>query len=71
MAAIISFPNVRNVRTSSDDRPNVSPEVVVFPRTSIRVLGKLWGLPQHDSPVAGRDGRGESGDHILAGQPLL
>jgi hypothetical protein len=71
LAAIIAFPNVRNVRSPSDDRPNVSPEVVVFPRTDIRVLQKLWGLP--DSLTAGRGGRAvaASGDDTVAGQPSL
>jgi hypothetical protein len=57
LATIISFPNIRNARTSPDDRPNVRPEVIVFPRTNIRVLRKLWGLPEFGLLVAGPDGR--------------
>jgi hypothetical protein len=73
LATIIAFPNDRNVRTSSDDRHSVSPEVVVFPRTNIRVLRKLWGLPEYGLLVAGPDGRavGALGDDTVAGQPSL
>jgi hypothetical protein len=73
VATILSFPNVSNVRTSSDGRPNASPEVVVFPRTNIRVLRKLWGLPEYGLLVAGPDGRavGALGDDAVAGHPSL
>jgi hypothetical protein len=57
LATIIAFPNIRNVWRSPDDRANVSPEVIVFPRTNIRVLRKLWGLPEFGPLVAGPDGR--------------
>jgi hypothetical protein len=57
LATIIAFPNTRDVPAPSDDRRSASSEVIVFPRTNIRVLRKLWGLPEFGLLVAGPDGR--------------
>jgi hypothetical protein len=43
---------LRSQTTSGD-----ASEVVVFPRTNIRELRKLWGLPEEGLLIAGPDGR--------------
>jgi hypothetical protein len=44
-------------------------ELIVFPRTNIRVLRRLWSVPEYGLLVAGLDGRiiGASGEDGLAG----
>jgi hypothetical protein len=48
-------------RDCARGRPSGPPpqgrEIVVFPRTNIRVLRRLWGLPESGQIVAGPDGR--------------
>lgn len=68
MAEIVTFP--RNDRPAGSERSAAAaPEVIVFPRTNIRVLRRLWGLPEYGPLIAGPDGRavGASGEDALAG----
>jgi hypothetical protein len=68
LAQIVKFP--RTARSANAERSERGvPEIVVFPRTNIRVLRKLWGLPEYGPLIAGPDGRavGVSGEDALAG----
>jgi hypothetical protein len=56
LATIIAFSNEKTPPRAADNRGGGS-EVVVFPRTNIRVLRKMWGLPEYGLLVAGPDGR--------------
>ena len=56
MATIIAFPNAAPAAPARTAAA-ASPEVIVFPRTNIRVLRRLWGLPEFGLLVAGPDGR--------------
>jgi hypothetical protein len=56
LATIIAFSNEKNPPRTADNSRSGS-EVVVFPRTNIRVLGKMWGPPEYGLRVAGPDGR--------------
>ena len=69
MASIIAFPSARETSAAPEDRRDSSPEVIVFPRTNIRALRRLWGLPEYGLLVAGPDGRavGALGEDTLAG----
>lgn len=68
MAQIVRFP--QTTRSANAERgERRAPEIVVFPRTNIRVLRRLWGLPEYGPLVAGPDGRavGVLGEDALAG----
>ena len=56
MAEIVAFP-VQDRPTGSVRSDAAPTEVIVFPRTNIRVLRRLWGLPEYGPLVAGPDGR--------------
>lgn len=68
MADIVAFPNTGERRTAPAV-DGAAREVIVFPRTNIRVLRKLWGLPEYGPLVAGPDGRaiGALGEDALVG----
>ncbi len=52
-----------------DRGPSACSEVVIFPHTNIRVLRRMWGLPEYGPITAGPDGRaiGVLGEDGLAG----
>jgi hypothetical protein len=57
VADIIAFAVYDARRARPDRAVSAQAEVVVFPRTNIRVLRRLWGLPEYGPLVAGPDGR--------------
>lgn len=56
VANIVAFPAERPAEGKTAGGVPAS-EVIVFPRTNIRVLRRLWGLPEYGLLVAGPDGR--------------
>ena len=56
MAEIIPFQRDR-ARSQASGRSEQGREIIIFPRTNIRVLRRLWGLPEHGLIIAGPDGR--------------
>lgn len=68
MAEIVTFPRKGRPAISKPAEAAGS-EVIVFPRTNIRALRRLWGLPEYGALIAGPDGRavGASGGDALAG----
>ena len=68
MAEIIPFQPNRDPSPASG-QTSAGREIIVFPRTNIRVLRRLWGLPEYGLLVAGPDGRaiGARGDEGSVG----
>ncbi len=68
MAEIIAFQHASD-RPTASAADGAAREVIVFPRTNIRALRKLWGLPEYGLLVAGPDGRavGALNDDALVG----
>jgi hypothetical protein len=57
LAVIIAF-NGEKRPSLAEPTPSVDrSEIVIFPRTNIRVLRKMWGLPEKGLLIAGVDGR--------------
>ena len=69
MATIITFPGTSGLTAPVGSREHSGSEVIVFPRTNIRELRRLWGLPEYGLLVAGPDGRavGALGEEAAAG----
>jgi hypothetical protein len=57
VADIIPFAGAKDRSARGDRRDREGSEIIVFPRTNIRVLRRLWGLPEYGLIVAGPDGR--------------
>ena len=57
MADIVAFARRSTDSGAANPTTDHRPEVIVFPRTNIRVLRRLWGLPEYGLLVAGPDGR--------------
>ena len=56
VAEIIPFQRDR-ARNLAPGQTEAGREVIVFPRTNIQVLRRLWGLPEYGLLVSGPDGR--------------